>query len=465
MNDIMLIVLGASGDLARRKLIPALYHLMVQKKVQKIGIVGAALDDTTVDAIFEGARPFVKHIDEDAWQNLRACMIYERMDVGKESDFTRLEKRVSAFEKERGLSGNRLIYVAMAAEFFCSITTLAASSGLAKRKGESELPWNRLVYEKPFGHDLQSALEINACIKKSFEESQIYRIDHFLTKELVSNIALIRFANCVFEPLWNNKYIDQVHIIVSEDLSIERRGAYYDKYGALADVMQNHMLELLALIAMEAPEKLTGNYVRNRRAEVLKKVQVVDGFLGQYNGYLKENNVAPQSKTETFGMVQLRVANERWAGVPFYLKTGKCLDKKETIIHIKFKPVDCLLTHNCPVPSNWLTIQVFPEETFSLSLNVKKPGYKDEVVPVPMEFCHSCLFGAMTPQAYEVVLEEVMRGEQSISVRFDEIEYAWQVIDKIRAMKLTVHSYDVGSPGPIDAIDAFEKKHDMEWKS
>ena len=406
MNDVTIILLGATGDLARRKIIPSLYRLVAEKKLTNFLLVGAAITEQTSDQLIKSAKPFIESPDKDSLEQLCKCVFYEQVDFTHEADFVRLHKRVSELEKQFKMSGNRLVYLAAAAEFFCSITDNIASSELVTRKKENETPWNRIVYEKPFGHDLASAREINACIKKSFEEHQIYRIDHFLTKELVSNIALVRFTNCVFEPLWNNRYIDQVQIVIGEEIGLEKRGSYYDKYGALADVMQNHMLELLALIGMESPEKLTGNYIRNERAEVLKEVEVVDGILGQFTGYTDELYVAPRSKTETFAALYLRVNNPRWAGVPFYVKTGKCLAKKETVVHIKFKQVDCLLTHSCPVPSNWLTLEVAPESTFALTLNVKKPGRSEQVIPVAMEFCHSCLFGQITPQAYEVVFEK-----------------------------------------------------------
>ncbi len=465
MTDVTIIIFGASGDLARRKLLPALYRLVEQKKLTNFIIIGAAIDQTTPEIIFEKTREFVHHFDEPSWQFMQERMIYECIDFTSAAAFKTLAKKVAALEKKFKLTGNRLVYVAAAANYFCSITTHIAAAKLMERKKEDVMPWHRIVYEKPFGHDLASAQEINTCIEKSFEESQIYRIDHYLTKELVSNIALIRFTNSVFEPLWSNRYIDQVQIIISEELGIENRGAYYDKYGALADVMQNHLLELLALIGMESPEKLTGNYIRSKRVEVLKKIEVVDGILGQFEEYRREKFVDAASTTETFAALFLRVNNPRWAGVPFYVKTGKRLHKKETMIHIKFKQVDCLLTHNCPVPSNWLTIEVAPEATFSLTLNVKKPGRSEIVVPVDMEFCHSCLFGAQTPQAYEIILEEVMRGEQSISVRVDEIEWAWRVIDAVRARRFPLYTYLAESSGPKELEKEFEQKHGMRWRS
>jgi glucose-6-phosphate 1-dehydrogenase len=292
----------------------------------------------------------------------------------------------------------------------------------------------------------------------------VYRIDHYLTKELVSNIALLRFTNSVFEPLWNNRHIDQVQIILSEKLGIENRGAYYDAHGALSDVVQNHMLELVALIGMEAPAFLTGEQIRDERAKVLEKVECTDAVLGQYEGYCNQPMVRADSSTETFAELCLKINNDRWAGVPFYLKTGKCLDKKETVIHIRFKPVDCLLTQQCPSEPNYLTIQIAPEAIISLSLNTKKLGTADEVVPMKMELCHSCIFGVITPEAYEVIFEEVVRGEQSIAVRFDEIEAAWKIIDAVKARQLPVHLYPQKSAGPHEAL-AFEETYSIRWRS
>jgi glucose-6-phosphate 1-dehydrogenase len=308
-----------------------------------------------------------------------------------------------------------------------------------------------------------SAHALNDELAQLVHEKQVYRIDHYLTKEIVGNIVLIRFTNCIFEPLWNNRFIDNVQIILSEQGGLEGRGVYYDEYGALRDVVQNHMLELLALIGMEAPQQLTGEYIRTQRARVLEKVMVVDGILGQFEGYTSEPGVAANSSTETFAALKLAIDNPRWAGVPFYVKTGKCLNKKETAIHIKFKTVDCL-TKVCPSDSNYLTIKVSPDATFSLELNAKKIGTAYEVTPIKMEFCHSCVFGPLTPTAHEVLLEEVVRGEQAVSVRFDEIEYAWKVIDAAEKMALPLYSYKKGSEGP-EQLNDFAKKHGLRWRT
>jgi glucose-6-phosphate 1-dehydrogenase len=465
MDNCTFVIFGATGDLTKRKLIPALYQLVAEKKLTNFAIVGAAIDDVTAAAMLSRAREFINPVDENVWKQLEAATYYQRVDFLNESDYVQLKKCVQEAEKKHKLDGNRMLYCASAAEFFCPITTHAVSSGLAKKTAPDAKPWCRLVYEKPFGHDLASAQEINECIAQRLDESQVYRIDHYLTKEVVSNIALIRFTNCVFEPLWNNRYIDQVQIILSEKEGIEGRGYYYDKYGALADVVQNHMLELLSLVGMEAPELLRGDYVQEQRAKVLQKIEVVDCVLGQYDGYLQEAGVAPRSQTETFAALMLRVNNPRWAGVPFYLKTGKGLDKKEIVIHIKFKQVDCLLAKNCPSDSNWLTIKVTPDASFVLNLNAKKPGYTNDLVQVSMEYCHSCIFGQRSAEAYEIVFEEVIRGELAAAVRFDEIEYAWKVIEAIRKDHFALNPYKQGTVGPEEALQEFSRKHGMRWRS
>ncbi len=465
MNGCAIVLFGATGDLTKRKLIPAIYRLIATKKLKNFVLIGAAIDDVSVDTILQEAKEFITDYDEQVWEQLKQRTYYQKLNFLYAQDFTLLRKKLEALEKKYNLAGNRLFYLSAAAYHFCAITHNLAASKLAERKSSrDEKIWHRIVYEKPFGHDLSSAHEINECIAHSFDERQVYRIDHYLTKEVVSNIALIRFTNCVFEPLWNNQYIDQVQIILDEKIGIEGRGQYYDAYGALCDVVQNHMLELLALICMEAPKKLVGDFIRAERAKVLEKVKIVDGILGQYENYKQEKGVAPDSTTDTFAALYLTVDNPRWKGVPFYLKTGKALSQKETVIHIKFKQVDCLLLRNCPTESNWLTIKVAPDATFLLRLNAKLPGSTDQLVPVAMEFCHSCIFGERVPEeAYEVLLAEVMRGEQSISVRFDEIEYAWRVIDIVKVKKFPLYTYKKGSIGP-EELKTFEEKHGMRWQ-
>lgn len=464
MNDSIIILLGASGNLARTKLYPALYRLVKNGKLRNYAIVGAAWDNVTSDHILEQARHHMTEFDPHIFEQFKQRNRYVRVDFSQQKDFDHLQAMVQKTESLYDLTGNRIVYCAVASTFFSHITQYCAASGILERKDVMARPWHRIVYEKPFGTDLASAHTINKIIAAHFDECQVYRIDHYLTKEVVGNIGLLRFTNCVFEPLWNNRYIDNVQIILSEQVGAEGRGAYYDAYGALKDMVQNHMLELVALIGMEAPEKLSGEYIRTERARVIEKVHVVDGVLGQYEGYQQEQDVAPNSQTETFAQLLVKINNVRWAGVPFFLKTGKQLDKKETVIHIKFKQVDCLLLKNCPSDSNYLTIQISPEANFSLSLNAKKPGYAHQVTPITMDFCHSCVFGTVTPESYEVIFEEIIKGEHSISVRFDEIESAWKVIDAIESMNLPVYPYRKGTQGPKECLQ-FEKKHGMRWRS
>lgn len=464
MNDTTIIVLGASGDLAKRKLLPSIYRLIKYKKLSNFLIVGAAIDNITQQEICERAKEFVTNRDEDIWQQLCSRFEYYQVDLTSKDAMAQFAKNVAKREKKYKLLGNRVVYLALASHLFCDVTEQLATSGLVQKYTPQQKVWHRIVYEKPFGHNLPSAHLINECIAKLLDEKQVFRIDHYLTKELVGNIALVRFTNCVFEPLWNNRYIDHVEVILSETNDILGRGRYYDNYGAVRDVVQNHMLELVALIGMEAPEKLTGEYIRSQRVKVLQDFEFIDGVYGQYEGYLKEQDVANNSKTETFATLYGHIKNPRWAGVPFYFKTGKALNKQETVIHLKFKQVDCLLAKECPSETNSLTIRVFPDATFSLRLNAKQPGRANDVVPVKMEFCHSCLFGKETPQAHEVLLEEVMRGESSVSVRFDEIERSWEIIDQLKKMDLPVGTYKKGSEGPQEMFD-FMKKHGMRWRS
>lgn len=462
MNGVI-VLFGASGDLAKRKILPALYHLMAHNILEKCIIVGVGLEALTVEQLLARARVYVEQSDDTQWQQLQSRMVYYSLNVSVAQDFTFLQKEIIQLEQMHALSGNRLFYLAIAPHFFDEVTYYLAQSGLASHITNTGVPWHRIVYEKPFGHDLQSARVINNQIRNHFDETQIYRMDHYLTKELVSNIALVRFTNSIFQPLWNKQYIDQIHIILDETGGIEGRGSYYDYYGATRDVVQNHLLQLLALIAMEAPEKLESEHIRNARVKVLEKVRFIDGMLGQYEGYLQEKDVKNGSTTETFALLSVAVDTPTWTGVPFYLRTGKNLNNNEVAIHIKFKKADCLLMRGCPLDSNWLTFTISPEATFSLRLHVKKPGAQDTLIPVDMAFCHSCIFGMRSSQAYEVLLQEVMQGQQTSAVRSDEIELAWRLIDTIQSKSLPLFAYPKNSGGPTQ-VEEYVHKWGIQWQ-
>lgn len=457
MNECIFIIVGMTGDLSKRMLLPAIYKLIADRQIDNFAVVGAALSESCAAEILNQARAFLQDIDQVYWNKLIERTVYQQLDITQEIGFQNLKKIIELTEKKFNLNGNRLVYCATASQFFCDITQYMGISGILRRTQQK--PWHRIVYEKPFGHDLASAREINECILRYFDEEQIFRIDHYLTKELVANIALLRFTNIIFEPLWNSNYIDEVHITLSETLGLEGRGRFYDKYGVLKDVIQNHAFQLLALTAMEPPQQLTGNYIRERKSEILKKIVPDDGILGQFENYRKEKDVASDSQTPTFALLRLFVETSRWKGVPFYIKAGKQLDEKLTSITIKFKESYCPLEEGQNCPCNYLIMQIAPRPSFSLELNIKPLGITEQVKQVTMDFLYQDYFGLRTPAAYEILLEHVMQGEQAISVRSDEIEYSWNIIEQIENMKLPLYTYKQQSTGPKEMENFLKKYH------
>lgn len=462
MTQCTLIIFGITGDLSRRKIIPALYRIIKDKKLDNCAIIGAALDKKTIEEVLNASREFIVNIDEDVWQKFVSLCSYIDMDLTNENEFKKLKDLVEEEENKRNLNGNRLVYCSVGANFFDDITKNCVKSGLIKKSTGKKEPWYRIVYEKPFGKDLESAKELNKIILDLIDESQVYRIDHYLSKDIVENIVYTRFTNRIFEPLWSNYHIESIQIELSESIGINGRGSYYDKFGAIKDVVQNHMLQLLALVTMDTPKQLTGQYIQDCKAQILKNVEPAEGILGQYEGYQDEEGVKAESKAETFVVLKLFINDHRWAGVPIYLRTGKYLDKKETKIKINFKSTHCLLTKNCPTASNALTISIYPNEGIFLELNVKRPGKRDEVIPVNMEFCYDCLFSPNTPEAYENILCDIIDGDRSMSVRVDEIEYSWQIIDQIKKLDLPLYHYKKGTKGP-EEIEIFAKNNGIRW--
>lgn len=455
------VIMGATGDLAKLKLIPALYNILKHNPTWKVSLIGVARSATTIEAILEEAKKNIKDFDQAIWSRLSQVAHYQTLDFGKLEDFENLKNKILEIEKKENLSGNRLFYLATLPEHFGEASVNLAKVGLVSSKDGG---WERVLYEKPFGSDLASAKKINQTIDKVFEEKNVYRVDHYLGKELVADIALLRFTNRVLEPLWNNRHIDSIQIIRDEDFGIKDRGNYFDKYGAVKDMFQNHILQILSLVAMESPKFISGEYLRDQKVKVLKKVKVKDLFLGQYDGYEKEKGVQPGSKTETFFAAKVEINNRRWRGVPFFVRSGKGLNKKEAVIHIRFKPVDCLLSKSCPSDSNYLTIRIEPNEGFSFELNSKSVRKGFEIETVDMDYCHHCEHGQNTPEAYEVLLEQAVLGEQSVFVRNDEVELAWKIVDKIKMDKFELYKYPMGSTGPKEFAD-WNKKNNIIWKS
>jgi len=445
--DCLFILFGATGDLSKRKLIPALYKLIEDKKLCHFAIIGTALEPIDQQVILERSKPFIQNFKQDIWDKLVQSFYYYPMDFYHGTMYNNLKPLVAEVERKHNLTGNRILYFATMPQHFPTITKFLLESNLVNNQHTTS-PWTRLVYEKPFGQDTQTSQALNNFLNQAFTEEQIFRIDHYLGKELVGNIALARFTNRIFEPLWNKDHIESVHISINETLGVELRGGYYDEYGQLKDMIQSHMLQLLALTAMESPGELTAHNIRNAKAAVLNSVVIDDVVLGQYEGYKQEQFVNPNSTTDTFCALRLFINNARWQGVPFYLVTGKKLDRKETTIELRFKKVKCLLTY-CPSEPNALIFKIHPDDGIYLRLNSKIPSSTVEVAPITMDFCHSCLFGPNTPEAYETLLADVIRGDQAAFIRADEVEASWRIVDTIANKNYTLHPYAQASQGPV----------------
>ncbi|WP_067931815.1 glucose-6-phosphate dehydrogenase [Alicyclobacillus kakegawensis] len=480
------ILFGVTGDLAKRKLLPALYALYRNQQLpEKYAVVGVArsrkddagLRQLLLDSLSQYAR--YKMEDDDQFESFADRFSYCSVDVSKPEEFVRLKEHVEAIEARFGLGAkNRMYYLAMAPEFFAPIATNLEASGLTRAPG-----WKRLIIEKPFGHDLASAQALNEQLRQAFEEDEIYRIDHYLGKEMVQNIEVIRFANSIFEPVWNNRSIASVQITSSETVGVEDRASYYENAGALRDMVQNHMLQMVMMIAMEPPSRLKTEAIRDEKVKVLRSLRRYDEeevrqnvVRGQYQGgwmkgqavpaYREEHGVARDSQTETFVAARLFIDNFRWAGVPFYIRTGKRLSAKATEIVIQFRsmPKNLYFNKSGNLGPNRLVIRVNPAEGMSLHLNAKRPDTDETVLPIEMEFSQET---NASPEAYERLLLDAMWGDSTFFTRWDEVSLAWKWVDPIAHAfatdsELPLHPYAAGSPGPV-AADALLQEDGFAW--
>lgn len=464
-NSGIILIFGATGDLSRRKLIPALYGLLAAGKLQNWQLVGAALDSVSSGQVLAGAQEFIANLDPVIWQELATKFSYCQVDICQSQDFEKLAILIDDLRKKHHLSNKILVYCAVFESLYVSLTAQLSSAGIINFiNNQLEGPWCRVVYEKPFGHSYESVFQLNQGILNFLDESQIYRVDHYLAKEIVSNIAFLRFTNRIFEPLWNSANIEAVYITLDEALDIEGRGLYYEQYGVIKDVVQNHILQLMALIAMDCPKSLTGSNIQDAKSEILKKIRCEDGVLGQYSGYLQEQNVSANSKVPTFAELRFVIDDSRWVGVPFYVRTGKVMPQKKTQIVVKFKDTHCLLPRNCPPDSsNCLIIDIYPRAGFGLEVNGKKPGVNDEIMPIKLSSCYDSLFVPQAPCAYENVISEIIIGDTSFAVRLDEIEACWKICDQIEKLELPLYSYAKGTSGPVE-LAFFNQKYQIVWK-
>jgi glucose-6-phosphate 1-dehydrogenase len=488
-----IVLFGATGDLAHRKLVPALFQLARGGNLPaEYAIVGFARRDWT-DADLQGE--YEKTLSKgggsdfaEVWPQFAKRIIFSPGTFDDPAPFQKLKETLERVDKTLGTQGNRVFYLAVAPEFFAPIIARLGEAGLIY-PGHQESPWSRVVIEKPFGHDLESARALNRDVSAVLDESQVYRIDHYLGKETVQNIHALRFGNTIFEPVWNRRYVGSVQITVAEEVGMAGgRGAYYDTAGTIRDMVQNHMMQLLCLVAMEPPVNLSADAVRNEKVKVLQalprwrpedvysnvvRAQYVAGSIQgtEVPGYLQEKGVSPTSRTDTYIAIRLELANWRWAGVPFFLRTGKRLPKRATEIAIQFRrPPTELFEPELDGQSgaNQLVLRIQPNEGASLTFEAKVPGSRRRLQEVRMDFRYGTAFALPPPEAYERLLLDAMLGDPTLYTRTDEVESAWRFISQILdAWQLPgappPSTYEAGSWGP-DAAEAMIDRDGARWR-
>jgi glucose-6-phosphate 1-dehydrogenase len=486
----ILVLFGATGDLAHRKVVPAMYHLwrsnLLPHEFVLLAIGRREYDDdafrTEIHASLEQYSR-VLPLDEAAWRSFAERIRYHQLDFADATGFDVLSTRLDQFDEDVGTRGNRLFYLATQPSQFADIVAQLGRVGLDHEHHDGG--WRRIVIEKPFGHDLDSAKRLNREVGKVFREAQVYRIDHYLGKETVRNLLVLRFGNTTFEPLWNRRYVDHIQITVAESIGIENRGAFYEQTGASRDVLQNHLLQLVSLVAMEPPAAFQADALRDEKVKVLRAIgtdptdptQVVRGQYGpgwvaatQVPGYRQEPGVDLESETETYVAAKLTIDDWRWSGVPFYVRTGKRLAKRSTEIAIQFREVPHRLFRDAgadPDP-NLLAIRIQPDEGIMLRFSAKVPGLGMAVRPVTMDFTYGSAFNVDSPDAYETLILDALQGDASLFTRADEVEEAWSIVDPIIEAWASgpppeFPNYEAGSLGPADA-DEMQARDGRRWR-
>ncbi len=492
-----MVIFGASGDLTKRLIMPALYNLNTSKLLpEQFALIGIGSTDMTTEAwraqlttmmgeFTKSSGEFhPKAIDTKSWDSLLARMTYMSGDIADKSTFAELGDLLIKTEKEHRTAGNVLFYCAVPDRLFGTVGENIAAAGLADEQGGKR--WRRLIVEKPFGHDSESAKALNARLLKVLDEQQIYRIDHFLGKETVQSILAIRFANSLFEPNWNRDHIDHVQITAAETVGVERRGRFYEQTGALRDMVPNHLFQLLSMTAMEPPSGFSPDAVRDRKVDVLNAIPPITpdcAVRGQYgkgtvlgqpvNDYRREPDVAADSSTETYVALKLGIDNWRWSGVPFYLRTGKALSKRWTEIAIRFRCAPLSVFHKTEVSHispNWLVLRIQPDEGLSLQFQVKMPGQAVVLTPVKMDFAYKDWFPPLTNVGYETLLYDCMIGDASLFQRADMVESSWRIVQPVldawAAQKpADFPNYVAGSAGPEAADRLLADDGGRAWRA
>jgi glucose-6-phosphate 1-dehydrogenase len=485
----VVVIFGASGDLTKRKLLPALFHLeqagLLPPQFRIVGVARRDLGRTFAEDMRQGILEFGGVKDgEEKLDEFVGKIGYYGMNFDDDRGYGGLRKLLEQYDRDSGTRGNRLFYLATAPEYFADIVHRLGAHGMAR----PEVGHVRVIIEKPFGHDLESARELNDDVNSVFSESQVFRIDHYLGKETVQNVLVFRFANGIFEPIWNRNYIDHVQITAAESIGIEGRGPFYEKAGALRDVVQNHMMELLSFIAMEPPASFAAEAVRREKFKVwssIKPLNIFDCVRGQYGpgivngqkvkGYREEERVDPQSQTETYAALRLEIENWRWAGVPFYLRAGKRLASRVTEITIQFKQPPMLLFEGhtrggcAEIQPNLLTMRIQPDEGISLRFGAKVPGPQMAVCPVIMDFGYAQAFGASSANGYERLLLDAMLGDATLFAHRDGVETTWALFTPVidawaKKFPQTFPNYAAGSWGP-ECGDELIGRDGFRWHS
>lgn len=489
LDPCILVIFGATGDLARRKLFPALYNLYRQQQLPgRFAVIGLGrkLSDESEfrDRVCHSVREFSRKVEDGACGEFLEYFKYQRFEIEDPKAYAGLKQLLEETDRALGTGGNFIFYLAVAPEQFAQIVERLSHERLA----EAEIGWRRIVIEKPFGKDLESARQLNRRITRVFNEDEIYRIDHYLGKEMIQNIMIIRFANSLFEPLWNNRYIDNVQISVTEADGVGARGRYYEGAGAVRDMVQNHLMQLLTLTAMEAPVDLTTRSIRDEKVKVIRSLRrfspdmarefIVRGQYGpgsidgrRVKGYREEEGVSSDSMTETFLAAKLFIDNFRWSGVPFYLRTGKRLPRSAASIVIEFKaPAGVLYFEKYgELLPNVLVIKIQPEEGVYLRFNAKELGMRDRIIPVKMDYCQNCIYPENSPEAYERLIRDVISGDSALFTRWDEVENAWAftetITDAWKGQEVSFPNYAAGTWGPKEAEDLLRRDGKEWWSS
>ncbi len=475
-NSTTLIIFGASGDLTWRKLVPALYNNFKKGRLAEctnlVGFARRPIEDAAFrDHLREGVTTFSPGTyDATAWQAFSNNLHYYQGDLGVPGDFSRLDAFLSSLENE---PANRLYYLATAPEHYPAIVAELGMAGMAEQV-EDQGPWRRIVIEKPFGRDLDSARGLNRAVHAVFDEHQVYRIDHYLGKETSQNVLFFRFANTIFEPVWNRRYVNNIQITVAETVDVGHRAGYYDTAGVVRDMFQNHLLQLLALVGMEPPSSFNADAVRNEKAKLFESIRPIaleDTVRGQYSGYCGTDGVAPGSQTPTYAAIKLFIDNWRWQGVPFYLRSGKALNRKTSEIIIEFQRPPHLMFHLPPgsdFTPNILSLCIQPDEGIHLRFEAKVPDSEQEMHSVDMDFHFHSSFDGALPEAYERLLLDALEGDASLFTRSDSIEAAWRLVDPViqgweAQNDPPLSPYPAGSWGP-EAADQLLARDGRRWR-